>query len=237
MTRQGSAVAVLALAAVTSPGCLHETTEATAGLALECTAIPPSGPAPLAVAFGLDVKNASGGLSFSISYGDGTQGSDPDARHVYSVAGEYVASVTATTGPQTARCSVPISVAPGPAPTPTPATENRWPEPSFRTAPPAVGSTITGKAPLTVLFNMCRSFDPDGDALHFRMDLDGNGTWELFGATGADCSHQATYAVGTWTATVCVTDLDCDVWPNCDDRPSLRLHPYQCMSYSVIATP
>ncbi len=226
---------VLALATVTGPACLHETTtEATSPLAIRCTAIPSAGAAPLAVAFGLDVQNAPGTLSFGISYGDGTQGSDPDARHVYPVAGEYVASITLTAGAQTARCSMPISVAPGPPPQ---ASENGWPEASFRTSPPAVGTTISGKAPLTVHFNMCRSVDPDGDRLNFRMDLDGDGIYELNGATGGDCGHEAVYPAGTRTVTVCVTDLDCPAWPSCDDLARLRLHPYQCMEYTVTATP
>jgi hypothetical protein len=227
----------LALAAATGPACLHETTGATGSLAIQCTAFPPAGPAPLTVAFGLDVKGAPGALGVVISYGDGTQGSDPDARHVYAAPGEYVASITVSAGAETARCSIPISVAAAPAPTPTPATDNRWPEPSFRTSPPASGSTITGRAPLTVLFNMCRSTDPDGDRLNFRMDLDGDGLFELNGATGADCSHEAVYPLGTRTATICVTDLECPNWPLCDDLARLRLHPYQCMDYTVVATP
>lgn len=61
--------------------------------------------------------------------------------------------------------------------------------------------------------------------------------YELFGATGADCRHEATYPVGTRTATICVTDVDCPSWPLCDDAARGRLHPYQCMSYTVTATP
>ncbi len=227
---------VLVLAVASGPGCLQDTTtDATPTLTIRCTANPASGMAPLMVAFGLDVANALGSLSVAIQYGDGTQGTDPDARHVYAMAGDYVASFTVTAGIETARCSVPISVAPGPLPTPTPAAENRWPEPSFRTTPPASGSSITGKAPFTVQFNMCRSVDPDGDRLTFRMDLDGDGLYELFGATGADCRHEFTYPVGSRTATVCVTDVECPSWPQCEGLP--RLHPFQCMSYTVTATP
>jgi PKD repeat protein len=215
-------------------GCQEPTgTDATAPLSVDCAAAPASGAVPLTVAFGLDVRNATGAASFSISYGDGAQGNDPDARHVYTVAGDYVASITVTAGGQTARCWVPIAVTPAPG---TPATENRWPEPSFRTTPPAVGDAITGKAPLTVQFNMCRSLDPDGDPLFFRMDLDGDGVYELAGATGGDCRHEAAYAVGARTVTLCVTDVDCPGWPSCSDIARLRLHPYQCQSYSLTAT-
>lgn len=87
-----------------------------------------------------------------------------------------------------------------------------------------------------MVYNLCRSQDPDGDGLFFRMDLDGDGAWEHFGTTGADCSHEATYAVGTYTATVCVTDGYCPAWPLCDDQPRWRHHPYQCRSYEVTAT-
>ena len=86
-------------------------------------------------------------------------------------------------------------------------------------------------------FNLCQSQDPDGDGLFFRFDLDGNGAYEYVGTTGADCSHEATYPVGTRTATVCVTDGYCPAWPLCEDLPRNRFHPYQCMSYTVTATP
>jgi hypothetical protein len=68
------------------------------------------------------------------------------------------------------------------------------------------------------------------------MDLDGDAAWEHFGTTGADCSHEATYDIGTHTATVCVTDGNCPSWPLCDDLPRWRLHPYQCTTYEVTAT-
>jgi hypothetical protein len=230
---------VVAFAAVAMPACDHSPTnqQEPATLLIECAALPASGPAPLSVAFGLDVKNAVGSFSVSLSYGDGSQGTDPDARHVYPVAGDYVASITVTAGAETARCSLPIAVGAGPAPTPGPGADNQWPDPSFRTQPAAVGSSITGKAPLTVLYNLCRSQDPENDGLFFRMDLDGDGAYEWIGTTGADCSHSATYAAGTRTAIVCVADGYCPNWPLCEDLPRWRFHPYQCMSYAVTATP
>jgi PKD repeat protein len=215
--------------------CSRGTTTPTPVLAIQCAAVPSGGAAPLSVAFVLDVQNASGPLAFGISYGDGAQGNDPDVRHVYSAAGEYVASFTLSSGNRAARCSIPISVAP---PSPVSPVENGWPNASFRTTPSAVGATITGKASLTVHFNMCQSSDPEGDPLYFRMDLDGDGTYELFGPTGADCRHEAVYAAGTRTVTLCVTDFDCPAdaaW--CPDLPRYRVHPYQCQSYTVVATP
>jgi hypothetical protein len=189
------------------------------------------------VAFVLEVRNAVGAPSYDVSYGDGTTGTDPDARHVYRTAGGYAASITVSAGGQTARCSVPISVAAGPSPTPGPVEDNRWPDPFFRTNPAAIGATITGRAPLFVRFNLCQSQDPDGDGLFFRFDLDGDGVYEHVGTTGADCSRETTYAVGTRSATICVTDGDCPSWPLCEDLPRWRFHPYQCATYTVTATP
>lgn len=232
--RLASVVAVLA---TFGSACQETTSEPTPPLAIQCSANPASGPAPLTVAFGLDVANAVGTLVVGISYGDGAQGSDPDARHVYAQSGEYVASITVTAGAATARCSLPISVtaAQSPAASPTPRPANRPPVPDFGTNPPASGGSITGPAPFRVAYNLCRTVDPDGDSLHWRMDLDGDGSFEFQGASGADCRHEATYAAGTRTTTVCVTDKDCPSWPLCDDYQPL--HPYQCRSYTVTATP
>jgi PKD repeat protein len=224
-------VAALAL----STACAHDTTAPTPTLAIQCAAVPPGGAAPLSVAFTLDAQNAPCPLTFDISYGDGARSVDPDARHLYSAAGEYVASITLSSGNQTARCSVPISVSP---PAPPPAGDNGWPNASFRTTPAAAGSTINGRAPLTVQFNMCRSSDPEDNPLYFRMDLDGDAAYEFFGPTGADCRHEAVYAAGTRTVTLCVTDFDCPAdAPWCPDLPRYRIHPYQCQSYTVVATP
>lgn len=225
---------VVAAALAPGAGCQQDTpTETPPPLAIRCSALPASGPAPLTVAFALDVANAIGAISVVIQYGDGTQGGDPDARHVYAVAGDYVASFTVAAGIETARCSVPVAVTPAPAPTPTPA--NRPPQPDFRTTPAATGSSITGSAPFRVEFNLCRTVDPDNDPLFFKMDLDGNGSFEFHGASGFDCRHGVTYAAGTRTATVCVTDLDCPFPPACDGIEPL--HPFQCRSYAVTAVP
>lgn len=228
--------AALLAATLGGAGCLQDTTtEATPPLAIQCSAVPPAGTAPLTVAFALDVANAVGTLAVAIQYGDGTQGSDPDARHVYASAGSFMASFTVTAGVESARCSVPIEVAAAPAPQPTPRAANQPPVPSFATNPPATGSSITGKAPFTVEFNLCRTVDPDDDALYYTMDLDGDSAFEFRGATGVDCRHGATYAAGTRTATICVTDKDCPSWPLCDDYQPL--HPAQCRSFTVTATP
>ena len=229
------AIAVV-LAAGSGPACLQDTTtEATAPLAVGCSANPTAGPAPLTVAFGLDFANALGAIAVAIHYGDGTQGTDPDARHVYAVAGDYMASFTVTAGIETARCSIPISVAPAPAPTPTPRVANQPPDAVFRTTPATSGTALTGTAPFHVDYNMCTTVDPDGDRLLFRMDLDGDGAFEFRGSSGVDCRHGATYAVGTRTATLCVADVNCPSWPLCEDYQPL--HAFQCRSYTVTAVP
>ena len=225
---------VLALAAVVGSGCQETTTEPPPALEIHCSANPTSGAAPLTVAFGLDIAGALGATSVAIQYGDGTQGTDPDARHVYA-AGDYMASITVTAGAETARCSVPISVAPAPAPSPTPRAANQPPNVVFRTTPATTGTALTGTAPFRVEFNVCTTVDPDDDRLLFRMDLDGDGAFEFRGSSGVDCRHGATYAVGTRTATLCVADVNCPSWPLCEDYPPL--HAFQCRSYTVTAVP
>lgn len=232
-----SRVAVaLVIAAASSPACMQDTTtEPSVPLAIRCSANPVSGSAPLTVAFGLDVAGALGTTVVTIQYGDGTQGTDPDARHVYVGAADYMASITVTAGIETARCSIPISVAPAPAPSPNPRLANQPPDAVFRTTPATSGTALTGQAPFRVDYNMCTTVDPDGDRLLFRMDLDGDGAFEFHGSSGVDCRHGVTYAVGTRTATLCVADVDCPSWPLCDAYPAL--HAFQCRSYSVSAVP
>ena len=235
MAGRARARVVLVVAAAALPSCQETTSEPTPALAIQCSAAPTTGPAPLDVGFGLSIQNAVGAVAVALSYGDGTQGTNPDARHVYSAAGDYMASITVTAGDQTARCSVPISVAPAPVPQPTPPGQNRPPVADFRTTPPTASSSLTGTAPFLVNFNMCRTVDPDGDELLFRMDLDGDGSLEYRGSSGADCRHEATYAVGTRTVMLCVTDVNCPSWPLCEDYAPL--HPFQCRSYTVTTTP
>jgi hypothetical protein len=232
--RHGSClVLVFACAVAGGLACNDGATTPTPTLSAQCSANPPSGPAPLTVAFTLNVAGAQGAISVAVNYGDGQQGTDPDQRHVYTAAGAYGASFTVSTAMQTARCSAPVTVAEAPTPSPTPA-GNAPPVAVFRTTPDS-GSTITGTAPFTVEFNMCRTVDPDRDRLFFRMDLDGDGAFEYHGPTGYDCRHGATYAAGTRTATQCVTDIDCPTWPACEGLPPL--HPFQCRRYTIVATP
>ena len=77
MDRHARLAAALLFPALAGAACQETTTDATAPLAIECTAIPASGPAPLTVVFGLSVSNAVGQISVHVDYGDGSQGTDP----------------------------------------------------------------------------------------------------------------------------------------------------------------
>lgn len=230
--RLGLVLALSGFAAVGGLGCHKETTVTAPTLATECTANPSSGSAPLTVTFSLNVAGAQGAFAVAINYGDGTQGTDPDRPHVYASPGAYSASFTVTSASQSARCSTSITVAAPPSPPPLP---NQPPEPVYKINPTPSGSTITGTAPFEVDFNMCRSVDPDGDTCYYKMDLDGDKTFEVHGSTGVDCRHSVTYAAGTRQVTLCVTDVDCPLWPACEGLPPL--HPFQCRTYLVVVAP
>jgi hypothetical protein len=112
-------------------------------------------------------------------------------------------------------------------PTPHPTGPNQAPLAVFNTNPaPDSSGRFGGVTPLTINFNMCRTSDPEGDPLSFRMDLDGDGRFEEEGTSGADCRHSHDYDVaGTYVPRVCVTDLN----------PSslAPAHAYQCHDYVV----
>src|SRR4051812_29114264 len=65
-----------------------------------------------------------------------------------------------------------------------------------------VADRASGTAPLTVAFDATTSTDPDGDALTYSWDLDGNGTYG--DSTAARPSR--TYAAGTYTVGLRVDD-------------------------------
>jgi glucose/arabinose dehydrogenase len=67
----------------------------------------------------------------------------------------------------------------------------------------ATGSPTTGSVPLTVQFNGSGSSDPDGDAITFAWDLDGDGAYD----DSAAATPTWTYTVaGTYTVRLRVTD-------------------------------
>lgn len=218
--------AAAALAAIVPWGCRRQTFTQPS-LSASCQAQPSSGPAPLAVAFALSVAGADGPFTVAVSYGDGASGSNPDTPHTYVVTGVYTASFTITTASQSARCSTAVTVTGAVASSPSPV-GNRPPIAVFKTNPEASGSQISGTAPFSVRFNMCASSDPDGDAIYFLMDFDGDGKFDSGGITGASCRQDHTYSTGTWHPELCLHDI-------APDRS--ELHDDQCRSYVVVAGP
>jgi len=206
------------------PACQEDQVPTAPALTVTCEARPPSGAAPLAVSFLLNVAGAEGSLTFAISYGDGASGTNPDAPHTYVAAGSYSPSFNVSTRTQSARCSTTVSVGPGA----TPRSGNQPPDAVFGTTPAAVGGMIVGKAPLSVRFDMCPTSDPEDDELYFLMDFDGDGRFDFKGITGFHCRADHIYALGTWKAVICLYDRDKDRNP---------LHDDICRSYTVEATP
>ena len=215
------AVGLLAAAA---PGCDEGNTITATELSASCSATPAEGTAPLEVAFLLGVAGAQGTVSVTVSYGDGTDGTDPDAHHTYAEAGLYTVSFDVRTASQAARCATTVEVAPE---EPVVAV-NLPPVAWFKTNPADSGGKIRGRAPFHVNFNMCRTDDPEDDPLNFTMDLDGDGGLDVQGRTGASCREPWDYAVGTWSPQICVTDVTPE---------GMALHPRQCRTYTVEATP
>jgi hypothetical protein len=206
------------------PACQDDGVMTTPALSLSCSAQPSAGPAPLAVSFLLNVAGAEGAVTYSISYGDGATGSDPGAPHTYATSGSYTPSFEVRTATQSARCSASVSVSAG-----TPQSSgNQAPHAVFGVTPAPVGGIVTGKAPFTVSFDMCRTSDPEDDELYFLMDFEGDGSFDFKGITGFHCRADHSYAAGTYRPLNCVYDRDAERNP---------LHDDQCQVYTVVATP
>jgi hypothetical protein len=216
--------ATLILAAV-GPACQDEETVTAPVLSATCEARPSSGSAPLVVSFLLGVSGAEGPFTVAVTYGDGASGTNPDAPHTYATPGSYAAAFTVTTATQSARCSTAVTVQSGTSPSPG---ANQPPKAVFKSTPDAVGSTISGTAPLGVRFNMCASTDPEGDTLWFTMDLDGDGLLDSAGTTGAHCRRDFVYAAGTFRARNCLHDVDAH---------GEALHDSLCKYYTVVVAP
>lgn len=226
---RGSAlVAVVAalLLGVAGPGCQEGDTVTAPALSATCEARPSTGTAPLTVSFLLSVAGAAGPFTVAVSYGDGTSGTSADAPHTYA-SGAFTASFTVSTATQSARCSTAVTALPSTVPSPPPGS-NQAPIPLFKSTPDAVGSTISGTAPLTVRFNMCGSTDPENDKLYYLMDFDGDGAFDLGGLTGAHCRADHVYGAGTTEARNCLHDID---------AKGDALHNDQCKTYTVVVTP
>ena len=221
------AVALTALSAAVA-ACGKGDTVVAPRLEATCAARPVAGSAPLLVSFTLAVSGAEGPFQVAVTYGDGTSGTDPDRPHTFVGAGAYTAAFTVSTASQSARCAVAIQVNAPVIVVPVPIV-NTPPAAFFQTTPAAgPGDQIVGRAPFSVRFNMCGASDVDRDPLRWTMDFQGDGTLEVDGTTGADCRRDALYAIGTYRPRICVTDLGEDRQP---------VHPFQCKSYTVTATP
>lgn len=215
---------VLASLALWAPGCDRAAPIVAPTLSATCSAAPSSGAAPLAVSFNLNVAGAQGPFTVAISYGDGATGSDPGSAHTFASGGVYTVSFTVRTATQSALCSASVSVSAAPPPPPP---QNQAPEPIFRTTPAAgPGNTLSGPAPFTVRYDLCRSTDPEQDRLYFTMDFEGDGRFDVGGTTGAQCRRSHSYPAGTYQPRMCITDLGEDGVP---------MHPYLCVKYALQA--
>jgi PKD repeat protein len=209
------------LLALLLPACQENKSVVAPTLASTCEARPASGAAPLAVTFLLTVAGAQGPFSVSINYGDGQSGTNPDAPHSYSAAGNYTASFSVSTQTQSARCSAAVAVTGGTSPQ----SGNQAPNAVFKSTPAVSGGKITGPSPLDVIFNMCASSDPEGDELYFLDDYDGDGHFDFGGITGAHCRSDHVYTTGTYTAETCLYDRD---------ENGKALHDDICKTYVIV---
>jgi hypothetical protein len=228
MSRRSLAVA-LALAGVlagAASGC-HEETVTSPALSAGGSAQPASGGAPLTVSFALTVAGAVGPFQVAVSYGDGQSGARPDQPHTYGATGTYTAAFDVTTATQSARCSTLVTVAPSASSSPSPS-PNQPPVPVFKSVPAATGTSLVGRAPFSVRWNMCATSDPDSDLLWFLYDFDGDGRFDQQGTTGANCRTDHVYASGTWYTKLCLHDVD---------AAYAQLHANQCRIYTVTVTP
>jgi len=162
------------------PGCNDDNNPASPnGLTVACAAAPTGGSAPLSVVFAFKTEGAQGTSQVSIDYGDGTQGNDPNAGHVYRNTGSFTATFTVKTSSQTATCTTGVTVTTATPSTPAPG-GNQPPNAVFKTNPDAGGGgRISGAAPFEVRFNMCPTVDPDHDPLLFTMDFQGDGSIDV----------------------------------------------------------
>jgi parallel beta-helix repeat protein len=155
------------------------------------TVTPSSGPPPLDVLADASASCDPDGVlvAYRFDFGDGTvvgPQAGATASHTYA-AGTWTASVMVTDdGGASGSAAAAVLVA----------TPNQPPGAALSVNP------ATGPAPLTVTADGSGSRDPDGSIVSYRFDF-GDGT-VVGPQAGATASH--TYAAGTWTASVMVTD-------------------------------
>jgi PKD repeat protein len=147
---------------------------------------PASTKVPVTVAFdGSASSDDATIVSYDWDFGDGATGTGATPSHTYTTVGSFVVTLTVTdNGGLTNTASTTITTLPNPAPT------------IVASATPQVG-----KGPLTVTFNSDGSADEDGTIVSYEWDFgDGN--------TSTDPNPTNTYAVGSYTAELVVTDDD-----------------------------
>ncbi|MHB1140076.1 MAG: PKD domain-containing protein, partial [Microthrixaceae bacterium] len=147
---------------------------------------PGGGKAPLTVNFSSAGSSDPDGTiaSYNWDFGDGSPDkTTANATHVYTAAGSYTATLTVTDDyGATDTATVQTVVVANQAPT---AVLNATPQ--------------SGPRPLVVAFSSLGSADPDGTIASYAWDFGDGGT-----STTANPAH--TYAVGTYNATLVVTD-------------------------------
>jgi PKD repeat protein len=190
----------------------------------KASALPESGPAPLAVVFSSAGSVDSDGSisSYSWSFGDDTGSSLANPTHSYSSEGAFVATLIVTdNGGLSSTDTVTITVTPPPNTPPT----------------AAVSATpISGYAPLSVSFSSSGSSDSDGTIAAYSWNFGDGGT------SNSENPWHAYTSAGNFTATLTVTDDrgatgSKSITIAVSNNPSLTLHVADISMSKVVSRP